>query len=687
MPEAKHKLAAIMFTDIVGYTSLMGKDEDEAFRLLRTNREIQRSIIKKYHGEWIKEMGDGILASFDTASEAVRSAIEIQQVAKSEGINLRIGIHQGEVVFDGNDVLGDGVNVASRLEASADTGSINVSEAVFRDVKNKAGISSDLLGNKSFKNIDDDIKVYQVYASEEEKGEKKSTASQTQPKVTRFKPVYAIGGLIIVIIAMFGWYNWTEQSIHPLSTPALTAMESSIAVLPFANMSGDAAQEAMCDGLTEEIIHHLSIINLFDKVISRNSVMTFKESDETTPEIANMLAVNFVLIGSYRQSGNRMRITAQLVEASTDNQVWSEIYERPMGDIFDIQSDIAKNITSNLKGQLSSKANEQINISRTNNVRAFELYHLGRFYWNKRTEEGYLKSIVYFEQSIADDPAYGLAYAGLADTYNIMALQGHIDRKEGRDKAVDLAKKALRLDDQLAEAHTVLASIYTYVDRNWDAAEQEYLKAIEINPNYPTVHHYYSEHLSITGRHEAAREHINKAIELDPLSFVIRFVSSKLYFHRGVFQNALLENQRCLELNQNLDHRWIADLDYRINRELGNELPTLDGFKRLYGNFYGYYGLMEPDEIDSIFEVAGLDGILTRRIELSDHPFEKAQLYGILGDDEKAMNWLEVSVNFGVSGPEFPFYYEFRNLYTNPRYQALLDPIGLTEFYLTHPPD
>jgi TolB-like protein len=449
--------------------------------------------------------------------------------------------------------------------------------------------------------------------------------------------------------------------------------QKSIAVLPFENMSGDPDQETMCDGLTEEIIHHLSTISLFDKVISRGSVMTFKDSEKTTHEIASMLDVNFILEGSYRQSGNRLRISSQLIEASSDKSLWSEIYERPIGDIFDIQSDIAKNIAFNLKGKLSSIESIQFNKARTENIKAFELYQLGRFYWNQRTGEGYQRSIEYFQQAIDEDPEYGLAYAGLADTYNLMALQGHIDQNEGRDKAVDLSKKALELDDQLAEAHNVLASIYTYIDKDWKSAEREYLKAIEINPNYPTVHHYYSEYLSFMGNHEEARKQVNKAIELDPLSFVIRYVSVKTNFNQGQFQEALLDLERCKELNHGKDHPWIADMDFRINRELGNEQAAFDGIKRSYG----FWNIMEPKEMDSIYQVSGIDGILKKRIESTDNLSVIPSLYGILGNDEKALEWLEIGVENGEYHAEFPFMYEFRNLHSDPRFQALLRKIGL----------
>ena len=679
MPETKRQLAAIMFTDIVGYTALMGKSSKKALELVRISKEIQKPLVKKYNGKWLKEMGDGALAQFSTALDAVNCAVEIQEHARAKfDGKLRIGVHLGDITIENDDVYGDGVNVASRLESIADPGGIYISDAILKAIQGQSDAQTKYLGEVKLKNVAYGVRTYAL------QGVGLPLPKEISNQVVKGRSIsksmfmtVSITVLVIMAIGLFLFLNSGKTRLVSGSTQDMIGInEISIAVLPFENMSGDSDQEMICDGLTEEIIHHLSVINIFDKVISRGSVMTFKDSEKTTPEIASLLDVNLILEGSYRQFGERIKITAQLIEASTDNHLWSEIYERPIGDIFDIQSDIAKNIASKLIGELSPGENYLIRRNRTDNVKAFELYQLGRFYWNKRTGEDYHLSLDYFRQAIEEDPEYGLAYAGMADSYNLMAVQGYIDKKEGRDKAVDLSKKALELDGQIAEAHNVLASIYTYIDRDWEAADQEYLKAIEINPNYPTVHHYYSEHLSLIGQHDQARQHINKALELDPLSFVIRYVSAKLYFHRGQFQEAQIDLQRCKELNHGEDHLWIAEYDFRINRELGNEQKAFDGFKRLYGNFAG---LMEPKEMDSIYQDSGLNGLIERRIELSEFLWEKPGLYGILGNDEKALEWLEIAVNKGESHSEFPFQYEFRNLHSNPRYQALLRKIGLDD--------
>jgi len=242
---------------------------------------------------------------------------------------------------------------------------------------------------------------------------------------------------------------------------------------------------------------------------------------------------------------------------------------------------------------------------------------------------------------------------------------------------VGFTLKALELDESLAEAHNVLASIYTYVDFNWKLAEESYLRAIELNPNYSTAHHYYSEHLSITGRHEKARQHIDKALELDPLSFVIRYVSVKLYYNRGLFEEALLDNQRSHELNPG--HFWSAQYDFEINYQLGNQQKAFEGLK----NYYVISGYEHPEKMDSIFQTSGNRGAIKQMIEVAEKDYDKAEYFGLLGDDNQAMDYLENSFNDGTVSPEFTFKYVFKNLHSNPRYLALTEKVGLPEFQET----
>src|SRR5678815_3485775 len=340
------QLAAIMFTDIVGYTALMGQDEQKAFELLRRNRQVQQPIIKQYNGIWIKELGDGILASFSTVTDAVFCATAIQHACNStDDLKLRIGIHLGEVVFENNDVFGDGVNIASRLQALAPIGGIWVSEAVYNTIINKKNIEAKFVREEVLKNVKEPMRIYEV----------------TIHNTTQVYADLTIG----------------EKTVTKM------AFQKSIAVLPFADMSATHDQEYLGDGLAEEILN--SIVHLKDlKVAGRTSSFQFKGAKMDLREVGEKLGVSTVLEGSVRKQGNRLRVTAQLINVQDGFHIWSERYDREMDDIFAIQDEIALAITEQLKITLLEKDREKITKTATHNAEAYELYLKGRFHLNRR---------------------------------------------------------------------------------------------------------------------------------------------------------------------------------------------------------------------------------------------------------------------------------------------------------------
>lgn len=480
----------------------------------------------------------------------------------------------------------------------------------------------------------------------------------------------AIGIAFLGVVLLLGLEYWIMSSGEP--TPVLSAGKS-IAVLPFANLSDETANQHFADGLVEDLLSRLSVVQEF-KVISRTSSDTYRErGTKTVPEIARELGVSHIVEGSVQKQGNKIRVAVQLIDAQQDEHVWAQSFDRDLADVFSIQSDIATHVASTMQQVLTEDQILDIQKNRTDNVQAFELYQLGRFHWNRRTSESYQKAIDYFEQAIDEDQEYALAYAGLADTYHLMAIQGYMDKQAGRDKAVELALIALDLDEGLVEAYTVLATLYSYVDFDWAAAERAFVRVFELNPNYATAHHYYSEHLSITGRHEAARKHIEKALDLDPLSFVIHYVSVKLYFHQGLLEEALAVNRRCDELNPN--HHWPAWHDFLINYAMGNDTAALNGLKDLL-----QVSDMDPLPADSVFAASGMEGVMRWRITefaKEDWFYGMAEFYGYLGEDDQALEMLEKAKKQGGISAEFTFRYPFRHLHTHPRFITLLNKVGL----------
>ena len=410
--------AAIMFTDIVGYTALMGSDEDKAFEVLSQNREIHQQLVEKYNGTLIKEMGDGMLSSFSLASDAVRCAVNIQRECNKQEIPLTIGIHEAEVVFEDNDVFGDGVNVASRIQDDTQSGCITISGSVYHDIKNKTGIHAEYIGERSFKNLDESIKIYNVVIDDQPSNKNEELKSQ-QDK----------------------------------------SQKKSIIVLPFVNMSPDPDQEYFSDGLTEEIITDLSHINDL-LVISRSSAMTFKGTGKTIKEIADKVNVQYVLEGSVRKAGNNLRITAQLIDASTDAHLWAEKYSGTLDDVFDIQEKVSRSIADALKIKLSSYEISTIERRKINDAIAYEHYLLARHEIWTCTKESLSHAIQLLNNSLDKIGRNEYLLVALGTAYFQYVNVGIDPKEEHLDKSNELIDEAIRLNPSSSKAYFLKSGIH-----------------------------------------------------------------------------------------------------------------------------------------------------------------------------------------------------------------------------------
>jgi TolB-like protein len=510
--------------------------------------------------------------------------------------------------------------------------------------------------------------IVKTEAAEKEKPGRKPSASMG------WKIASYISLLVIVVLLILNIIPDKQQSGES------EVLDRSIAVLPFQNLSEEEGNEHFVDGLVEDLLNRISVIEDL-RVISRTSSDMYRERGlKSVPEIASELNVSYIVEGSVQRYGNKARITVQLIDARSDHHLWAKNYDRDLVDVFQTQSEIAMKIALEFKAILSAREEAQIQKSRTKNVQAFEYYQMGRFYWYKRTGEGFSKSIEYFEKAIKADPEYGLAYAGLADAYNLMAIQGWIDGMEGRDKAVKLATYALELDENLAEAYTVLGSIYDYVDFEWEKAEQAFERALEINPNYSTAHHYYAEHLSILGFHDQARRHIDKAIELDPLQFVKRYVSAKLYMNQGQIPEALQAIDRGNELYEN--HPWVAWIRLMCYWKLNEENRAYDAFITYYAADPKY----NIEKADSIFSEFGFQGVMEWKIQMelqdietSREAYTLARWYAMAGYSEEALYWLDQAWPHDAKAETGSIIY-FHHLHQDPRFLAILAKMGLDKY-------
>jgi TolB-like protein len=457
----------------------MGSDEEKAVDMLSRNRSIHQSCIDKFNGTLIKEIGDGILASFSLASEAVRCAIEIQKECKEQGIPLKIGIHEGEMIFSGSDVIGDGVNIASRLQEDAQDGCIHISASVYRDIKNKADIQTKLVGEKSFKNVEESTKVYKVLCGEAE------TEAQGKQKVRRKLPFILVGILILIIATILIWQYLPKQS-RISEEPKL---EKSIAVLPFKNLSKDIENQYFADGIMEGILNHLSKIKDL-RVVSRSSTEKYREKIPQAQQIVKELDVSYYIEASVFKSEDRIRVTAQLIDATKDEHIWSEQYDRELSDLFEVMSEIATEVASEVKVMISPDVKERIDAIPTENLEAYDLYLKGNQYYyielesfGKGEKSNFTTSIHFYQRAIELDSQFALAYVWLGKAYHEHFFRSDFLKESFGDTLKYFADKALLINPNLAEGHW-LYGFYYHEKGDYDKSIDQLKKAIDLNPNH-----------------------------------------------------------------------------------------------------------------------------------------------------------------------------------------------------------
>ena len=639
MPGDQRTLAALMFADIAGYSALTESDERVALRLLEQHRAIWRGLLQQHSGREIKTMADGFLARFDSAVAAALCALQLQtelaarnaRVPAGERVWLRIGLHVGDVVVHEGDLLGQEVNLASRIEGLAEPGGICVSEDFARQVRRKVPASLESIGMPQLKNIREPVQVFRLVPEQ--------APAAVPPGETR-----------------------------------------SLAVLPFLNLSSDPENEFFSDGLTEDIIARLSKIRAL-KVISRTSAMQYKKTSKNLRTIGQELRVGTLLEGSVRKAAGRVRISAQLIDASTDEHLWAETYDRELSDIFELQREVAERIAQALETKITTTEARHIAKKPTASMEAYQLYLRGRFFWNKRNEEGLKKSVDSFQQAIAIDPSYAEAYAGLADAFTQLAIFEFLPPTEAFPKARAAAEKAIALDSSVAEAHAALGLVRFQFDWDWTAAERELRAAIELNPNYAPGHHFYADFLKGLGRFEEAWREICQARELDPLSLAISSgVGHVLYLSRQ-YDRAIEAYRQTVELDPGyvqarlwfgrpfLQKGMYAEAVAELRRavELSNgstiSLAVLAHAYAAAGNRVEALGL--------------LDTLQKRALERYVPSYWLAFVSVGLGDHDRAIEWMtkafqEHSAWLAWANVE-P---RFDSLRQDPRFQALLRQVG-----------
>jgi tetratricopeptide (TPR) repeat protein len=432
----------------------------------------------------------------------------------------------------------------------------------------------------------------------------------------------------------------------------------------------------------EAILNYLSKVGEL-KVISSTSTKRYRDTELSIKEIARELGVASILEGSVQKVGNNVRITAQLIEAKTDVHLWSEIYDKDISDIFAIQSEVAQNVAKELKATLTSVEKEQINKYQTENPEAYNLYLQGLFHIKKRTNEGYKKSIEYFEKAVALDPDYALAYAGLADTYFLLSWYDLIPKPEGYAKSKDYVNRALGIDKNLAEAHTVLGTILCWDEWKWEEARKELQLAVELNPNFISAHSYYAELLEILRENSEARKHMNIALELDPFFPMMRYLSGRLYYNEGKFNESLDEERKRREITSDSTFSW---LEFHNYIGLGEDLKAVEELEKVFLNSSDSLNAKKAPLVKEIYSKSGKNGLWNFMLEnalkeSTPIPWALATSYARVGKKEEASYWLEKYFdNQPSSLPRINNNPELEILRSEPRFQAMIKKLGLSEY-------
>lgn len=645
MPEPSNyrSLAAIMFADMVGYTRLMQENESRAKLLRDRQRNVVDKVITTNNGKVMQYYGDGTLSMFSSAINAVEAAQEIQeQLQQDPPVPLRIGIHIGDVVHDSEGVFGDAVNVAARVQSLSVPGGVMMSGKVFDEIKNHPGIKVEAFGEHELKNVFNPISIFAL----------------------------ANKGLVV-----------PEQSYIQEITGS---HKNSVAVLPFANFSPNPENEYFSDGITEEIINALVKLDGL-QVPSRTSVFAYKNTKKDIREIGKELNVATVLEGSVRQAGNKIRVTAQLINTDDGFHVWSENYDGELKDIFKVQDEISQKIAEKLQENFEFSPSSNLYVASTDSVVAYNHYLQGLYYWNKRTPEAVQKAIKCYEKAIKKCATYTKAYSGLANCYSFLGVIGHLKGKKAFTKAESYALKALELNDFRGGSFVALGYVNLFSRWDFGNAEANFRKAITMEPNNEEARLALAMYYRIIGdidrmfhhtkaaskiapvslpvllqhgfsfclldNHEKAIEIFKKILELDPLFRSALEGMALVYVVQGKYDKAIKTVRKYLEL---------VDSEFIGGTQLGY-IAALKGNKKL---------AQENLEIIKKREEANPN------LNLS---LDYAVIHAALGESDEAFYYLNKAVDEKLGAillikTMFPL----NKLKTDKRYAELLEKIGLT---------
>ncbi|MFZ0891596.1 MAG: adenylate/guanylate cyclase domain-containing protein [Thermoplasmata archaeon] len=604
------RLSAIMFTDMVGSTSSAQENESEALRLRDEQAELVRPLFAAHQGREIKSMGDGFLSEFGSALRAVQCAIDIQQHLHERNsqpgtppIQLRIGIHLGDVEQRESDIFGDAVNIASRIEPLAAPGGVCISGEVFSQIRNKIPNTLEKLPPTSLKGIRVSIDVYRVLLP------------------------------------------WNGRDVSVAASGPTPLDTNRIAVLPFVSMSPDPNDEYFADGLTEELIANLALVKGL-KVIARTSIMEYKKKEKHVSEIGKELGVGTIVEGSVRKAANRIRVTVQVIDVATEEHLWASKYDDNLDDVFAVQSDIATKVAASLPSNLAYASAPAPTLLGARDMQAYLYFLQGQALVWKREEEPIRQALRLFEQAVERDPMFSRAYASLAQAYKQLGQEGLISWSEAIVQGRVAAEKAVSISPDLAEAHSMLAELMFMADDPTTAQEKEARRALELNPNLAEAHDILGQIAGVRGDLENYVRHIEAAYRLDPLSPpTIRYLG-RAYFFAQRYDEAVEFWKRTLHLDpltsyNGLSDYYLAKGDRENAREMVKEMQRVAPTSRATYLKRGYLAALDGDKATALEMIAKLDAAHKEGWVTS--PFA-GYIYIALGDPDKFFDYMYAAV-------------------------------------------
>jgi adenylate cyclase len=563
----KRKLAAILSADVEGYSRLMGEDEAATVQTLKAYREVMTTLIQQNRGRVVDSPGDNLLAEFGSVVDALDCAVKIQDELKAKNsefpeqsrMEFRIGVNLGDVIEDEERIYGDGVNVAARVEGLADGGGICLSGAAYDQITKKLPLGYEYIGEQTVKNIEKPIRVYRVLMDPEAAGK---VIGEKRPISRHWR--WAAVALLVVAGALAIWNFYFRPPFEPASVERMAYPlpdKPSIAVLPFDNMSEDPNQEYFSDGITEEIITALSKTpKMF--VIARNSTFTYKGKPVKVKQVAEELGVQYVLEGSVRRAGDRVRITAQLIDALAGHYLWAERYDRDLKDIFALQDEITMKIINALQVELTEGEHARLWGKGTDNLQAYLKSLQAREFYLASTIETNARARRMAEEAIALDPEYAPPYHSLSVThFHDVLFRTTKSPDQSIKLAVELAQKAIALDDSYALAHGFLGILYTYFMRNHEKGIIEAQKGVALDPNGAHGYLYLSLTLRFAGKFEEAIQANEKAIRLNPFPPVTYFrFACMSYIGAGRYEEAIAAGKKAITIapDEHMSHMLLA---------------------------------------------------------------------------------------------------------------------------------